>query len=111
MTAPLSRVASDVKLGRGVVIHGFVNLYGCEIGAETRLGCFVEVQKGVRIGARCVVYGVDAARAPVRLPDHTCLWQAPLEGGGAQLTIEATIELEGSSKPACVAESVSRRFI
>ena len=55
MTAPLSRVASDVKLGRGVVIHGFVNLYGCEIGAETRLGCFVEVQKGVKIGARCKV--------------------------------------------------------
>jgi len=51
----LCRIAPDVKLGPGVRIHGFVNLYGCEIGAETRLGCFVEIQKGVKIGARCKI--------------------------------------------------------
>jgi acetyltransferase-like isoleucine patch superfamily enzyme len=49
------RVASDVKLGRNVRMFGFVNLYGCEIGDDTRIGCFVEIQKGVRIGAKCKI--------------------------------------------------------
>lgn len=48
-------VAPDVKLGRDVRIFGFVNLYGCEIGDETRIGSFVEVQKNARIGARCKI--------------------------------------------------------
>jgi acetyltransferase-like isoleucine patch superfamily enzyme len=48
-------VAADVKLGRRVRISGFVNLYGCEIGDETKIGAFVEVQKGARIGPRCKI--------------------------------------------------------
>jgi acetyltransferase-like isoleucine patch superfamily enzyme len=48
-------VASDVKLGRNVRISEFVNLYGCEIGDETKIGPFVEVQKGARIGTRCKI--------------------------------------------------------
>lgn len=49
------RVASDVVLGRNVKLVGFCNLYGCEIGDETRIGTFVEIQKGVKIGARCKI--------------------------------------------------------
>jgi UDP-2-acetamido-3-amino-2,3-dideoxy-glucuronate N-acetyltransferase len=49
------RIAPDVKLGRDVRLFGFVNLYGCEIGDETKVGTFVEVQKGVRIGRRCKI--------------------------------------------------------
>jgi acetyltransferase-like isoleucine patch superfamily enzyme len=49
------RIAPDVKLGRGVILHAFANLYGCEIGDDTRIGCFVEIQKGVKIGARCKI--------------------------------------------------------
>lgn len=48
-------VAPDVRLGRNVTIHSFVNLYGCTIGDETRLGTFVEVQKGASIGRRCKI--------------------------------------------------------
>src|SRR5437667_9654473 len=48
-------IAPDVKLGRDVTIHNFVNLYGCEIGDGTRLGSFVEVQKGVSIGRNCKI--------------------------------------------------------
>ena len=48
-------IAPDVKLGRDVHIQNFVNLYGCEIGDETRIGPFVEVQKGARIGDRCKI--------------------------------------------------------
>jgi UDP-2-acetamido-3-amino-2,3-dideoxy-glucuronate N-acetyltransferase len=48
-------VAPDVRFGRDVTIHNFVNLYGCTIGDETRLGTFVEVQKGASIGKRCKI--------------------------------------------------------
>jgi len=51
----LRRIAPDVKLGRDVRVHAFVNLYGCEIGDETSIGTFVEIQKGVKIGARCKI--------------------------------------------------------
>jgi len=51
----LRRIAPDVTLGRDVRIHAFVNLYGCAIGDETSIGTFVEIQKGVKIGARCKI--------------------------------------------------------
>lgn len=46
------RIAPDVKLGEGVKIYAFVNLYGCEIGDETKVGTFVEIQRDVKIGKR-----------------------------------------------------------
>ena len=49
------RISPDVKLGRDVRIFAFVNLYGCEIGDETKIGTFVEIQKGARIGERCKI--------------------------------------------------------
>jgi len=48
-------IASDVTLGRDVRIQAFVNLYGCAIGDETRIGPFVEIQKGAKIGQRCKI--------------------------------------------------------
>src|SRR5437867_4240107 len=53
--ALLRRIAPDVKLGRNVRLYAFVNLYGCEIGDETSIGTFVEIQKGAKIGARCKI--------------------------------------------------------
>lgn len=44
-----------MQLGRNVRIHGFVNLYGCQIGDETTVGTFVEIQKGAKIGDRCKI--------------------------------------------------------
>jgi acetyltransferase-like isoleucine patch superfamily enzyme len=49
------RIAPDVKLGRDVRIYAFVNLYGCEIGDDTRIGTFVEIQKGAKVGANCKI--------------------------------------------------------
>ncbi len=49
------RIAPDVKLGRDVRIFAFVNLYGCTIGDETKIGTFVEIQKGASIGDRCKI--------------------------------------------------------
>jgi acetyltransferase-like isoleucine patch superfamily enzyme len=48
-------IAADVKLGRNVRISGFVNLYGCDIGKDTKIGAFVEIQKGASIGPRCKI--------------------------------------------------------
>jgi len=49
------QVAADVKLGKGVRLFGFVNLYGCEIGDEVKIGTFVEIQKGAKVGHRCKI--------------------------------------------------------
>jgi acetyltransferase-like isoleucine patch superfamily enzyme len=49
------KIAADVKLGKNVKIYDFTNLYGCEIGDDSRIGTFVEIQKGARIGSRCKI--------------------------------------------------------
>jgi len=49
------RIAPDVKLGKGVKIVDFVNLYGCEIGDGTKVGTFVEIQKAAKIGKNCKI--------------------------------------------------------
>src|SRR4030043_2310843 len=48
-------IAPDVKLGKDVLIYKFVNLYGCEIGDHTKIGCFVEIQKKAKIGKFCKI--------------------------------------------------------
>ena len=49
---PTVLIAPDVKLGKDVKVYSFVNLYGCEIGDETKIGAFVEIQRGAKIGRR-----------------------------------------------------------
>jgi acetyltransferase-like isoleucine patch superfamily enzyme len=48
-------IAPDVKLGQGVRLSKFINLYGCEIGDETKIGAFVEIQKNAKVGRRCKI--------------------------------------------------------
>jgi acetyltransferase-like isoleucine patch superfamily enzyme len=48
-------IAPDVKLGDGVKLGKFINLYGCEIGDETKIGAFVEIQKNAKVGRRCKI--------------------------------------------------------
>lgn len=56
MGEPLyQRIAPDVKLGQRVKLFAFVNLYGCELGDDVKVGAFVEIQKGVKIGNRCKI--------------------------------------------------------
>jgi UDP-2-acetamido-3-amino-2,3-dideoxy-glucuronate N-acetyltransferase len=52
---PNQQIASSVKLGRNVRIFGFTNLYGCEVGDDTKVGTFVEIQKGAKVGRRCKI--------------------------------------------------------
>ena len=48
-------VADDVKLGKDVKLSKFINLYGCEVGDETKIGAFVEIQKNAKVGKRCKI--------------------------------------------------------
>lgn len=48
-------VAPTVKLGKDVKLSHFINLYGCEVGDETKIGAFVEIQKNARVGRRCKI--------------------------------------------------------
>jgi acetyltransferase-like isoleucine patch superfamily enzyme len=52
---PYVAIAPDVKLGRDVKLSKFINLYGCEIGDESKIGAFVEIQKNASIGKRCKI--------------------------------------------------------
>jgi acetyltransferase-like isoleucine patch superfamily enzyme len=49
------RLVNDVDFGPGVIVQAFTNLYGCSIGDESRIGTFVEVQRGASIGRRCKI--------------------------------------------------------
>jgi acetyltransferase-like isoleucine patch superfamily enzyme len=64
------RIASDVKLGLNVQIYDFVNLYGCEIGDGTKIGTFVEIQKGVRVGRHCKISSHSFICEGVTIEDH-----------------------------------------
>lgn len=63
------KIAPDVKLGTAVKIHNFVNLYGCEIGDHTKIGSFVEIQKGVRVGRNCKISSHSFICEGVRIDD------------------------------------------
>ena len=67
------RIAADVRLGKGVKIFAFVNLYGCEIGDDSKIGTFVEIQRGAKIGRR------------VKVSSHTFLGQRFFERNEAKI--------------------------
>jgi acetyltransferase-like isoleucine patch superfamily enzyme len=65
-----SRIAADVKLGANVSIHGFVNLYGCSIGHDSRIGAFVEIQKNSEIGSNVKISSHTFICEGVRIEDE-----------------------------------------
>ncbi|MGH7530873.1 MAG: acyltransferase [Gemmatimonadales bacterium] len=87
------RIAPDVRLGRDVRIHAFVNLYGCAIGDQTTIGTFVEIQKGARVGARCKIQSHTFICEGVEIEDevfvghHVCFlndrWPRAVNGDGS----------------------------
>lgn len=92
---PNQQIAANVKLGQGVRIFGFTNLYGCEIGDEVKVGTFVEIQKGAKIGPRCKISSHSFICEGVELEaevfvGHGVMFtndlfpRATVEGGGLQ---------------------------
>jgi acetyltransferase-like isoleucine patch superfamily enzyme len=63
-------IAEDVKLGANVRLSSFINLYGCEIGDETKIGAFVEIQKNVHVGKRCKISSHTFICEGVTIEDH-----------------------------------------
>ena len=94
-TPALRKIAPDVKLGEGVKIYDFVNLYGCEIGDHTKIGTFVEVQKGAKIGKHCKISSHSFICEGVTIEDDVFIGhnvtfindmypRATVDGGGLQ---------------------------
>lgn len=63
-------IAADVKLGREVKLSKFINLYGCEIGDETKIGAFVEIQKNAKVGQRCKISSHTFICEGVKIEDN-----------------------------------------
>jgi UDP-3-O-[3-hydroxymyristoyl] glucosamine N-acyltransferase len=66
-------IAPDVKLGKNIKISKFVNLYGCEIGDNTKIGAFVEIQKNARIGKYCKISSHTFICEGVMIEDNVML--------------------------------------
>jgi len=113
MEAPdFSRIAANVNLGEGVRIIGFVNLYGCEIGDETFIGPFVEIQSEVSVGKRCKIQSHSFLCSGVTIEDNVFVGHGVMftndrlpkstdaEGnllGAGDWTLEPTIVRRGAS--------------
>ncbi|MBA2354756.1 MAG: N-acetyltransferase [Acidobacteria bacterium] len=67
---PYQAIAPDVKLGKGVTLSKFINMYGCEIGDDTKIGACVEIQKGVTVGRRCKISSHTFICEGVTIEDH-----------------------------------------
>lgn len=64
------RLITDVDFGDGVLVYSFANIYGCRIGAETRIGPFVEIQRGVTVGERCKIQSHTFICSGVEIDDE-----------------------------------------
>jgi len=70
VTKQFQSIAHDVVLGEGTTVHEFVNLYGCRIGAYSRIGAFVEIQRDVTIGDHCKISTHSFICSGVRIADR-----------------------------------------
>lgn len=70
MTRRFQSIAPDVVFGEGAVAYEFVNLYGCKVGAHSRIGAFVEIQRDVTIGERCKISSHSFICSGVRIGDR-----------------------------------------
>jgi len=66
----IQSISSDVVLGEGTQVYSFTNLYGCQLGKECKVGTFVEIQRGVKIGDRCKISSHSFLCEGVVLEDH-----------------------------------------
>ena len=106
------RLINDVEFGEGVIVYAFTNLYGCRIGDGTRIGTFVEIQRGAVIGARCKIQSHTFICDGITIGDgvfvgHGVMFvndrrpAATADGGGLQTeadwTMEETVIEDGAS--------------
>jgi acetyltransferase-like isoleucine patch superfamily enzyme len=93
--SPTQKIAPTVKFGEGVKVYDFVNLYGCEIGDHSKIGTFVEIQKGAKIGRNCKISSHTFICEGVTIEDDVFIGhnvtfindmypRSTVEGGGLQ---------------------------
>jgi acetyltransferase-like isoleucine patch superfamily enzyme len=105
-------ISADVKLGTNVRLSKFINLYGCEIGDETKIGAFVEIQKNAKVGKRCKISSHTFVCEGVAVEDYVFIGhgvtfvndsypRATTLGGGLQTEadwhVEPTVVRKGAS--------------
>src|ERR1700739_2860832 len=105
-------VSDDVSLGNNVKLSKFINLYGCEIGDETKIGAFVEIQKNAKVGRRCKISSHTFVCEGVQIEDNVFIGhgvtfindsypRATTEGGQLQTEkdwrVETTLIKKGAS--------------
>jgi len=105
-------IAADVKLGQDVKLSKFINLYGCEVGDETKIGAFVEIQKNAKVGKRCKISSHTFICEGVTIEDNVFVGhsvtfindsypRATASGGGLQTEadwkVEQTVVKKGAS--------------
>jgi acetyltransferase-like isoleucine patch superfamily enzyme len=109
---PYQCIAPDVKLGKDVKLSKFVNLYGCEVGDESKIGAFVEIQKNASVGSRCKISSHTFICEGVSIEDNVFIGhgvmfindsypRATAEGGSLQTEadwkVERTVIKKGAS--------------
>jgi acetyltransferase-like isoleucine patch superfamily enzyme len=105
-------IAPDVKLGQDVKLSKFINLYGCEVGDETKIGAFVEIQKNAKVGKRCKISSHTFICEGVTIEDNVFIGhsvtfindsypRSTTAGGGLQTEadwkVEKTVVKKGAS--------------
>jgi acetyltransferase-like isoleucine patch superfamily enzyme len=105
-------ISPDVKLGKDIKLSKFINLYGCEIGDETKIGAFVEIQKNAKVGRRCKISSHTFVCEGVTIEDNVFVGhgvtftndtypRATTSGGGLQTerdwSVEPTLVKKGAS--------------
>ena len=113
-------IAPDVKLGKNVKIFDFVNLYGCEIGDDSKVGTFVEIQKNAKVGANCKVSSHTFICEGVTIEDdvfvgHNVTFindrfpRSTAESGGLQTEEDWNCEMTLVKRGASIGSSVTDR--
>jgi acetyltransferase-like isoleucine patch superfamily enzyme len=106
-------IAPDVKLGEGVKLSRFINLYGCSIGANTKIGAFVEIQKNASVGQNCKISSHSFICEGVQIEDdvfigHSVTFindsypRATAEGGQLQTEADWKVETTRVEKGASI---------
>jgi acetyltransferase-like isoleucine patch superfamily enzyme len=106
-------IAPSVKLGKDVKLSHFINLYGCEVGDETKIGAFVEIQKNARVGRRCKISSHTFICEGVDIEDNVFIGhsvtfindtypRATTDGGGLQTEADWHVEKTRVCKGASV---------
>jgi acetyltransferase-like isoleucine patch superfamily enzyme len=104
----IQRIAPNVKLGKNVRLFNFVNLYGCEIGDDVKIGAFVEIQKGANIGARCKISSHTFICEGVTLEDEVFVGHHVVFINDRQPRATANGKLQDETDWVCVPTRVKR---